>query len=536
MILYLLKMTLCASLLLLAYHFLLEKEKMHRFKRAYLLAALILSITVPFIETGVDVDIPVITESMISFENYNNQTHNIIPDGDTVMTQDEIAVIPLSPEKSQKEFPIEGIIIISYVLICMLLFIRFCVNIFRLMVSIKRNEVLDYYGAKIILTGKESVPYSFFNYIFVYRNDFENKEIKQEIFLHELTHVRQKHSLDIVFMELLSVLLWFNPVIYFYKSKIKLNHEFLADENVIGNCEDISHYQMILINNISKGNKLSLASNFNYLITKKRLIMMTKISSRKIMALKTVGLVPLLVATILLFSSGTGAINNNSQEGFNNDLEFVHDTISPQGASKKMLDEYETIREKYKTPDGRIGKMSEADGNRILVIAKQMNEEQRKKYEVRILYVGNEGGKEISQSLAKEYENILKKYSGSDGKPDLSKISAEDKERIMDITDQMSDEQFLRIYGTILKINNSKIYIIAPGKGNEKVASQEMVDEFKTLIDKYRMAGGNGKIPEITQKDKERLLFLGENMTEIQRMNILSPHTTIQLVSSEDKK
>src|SRR5690606_39609713 len=64
------------------------------------------------------------------------------------------------------------------------------------------------------------------------RNEYENNQIDQELFVHEKAHITQKHSLDILFIEALQILFWFNPLIYLYKKAMKLNHEFLADQKV----------------------------------------------------------------------------------------------------------------------------------------------------------------------------------------------------------------------------------------------------------------------------------------------------------------
>src|SRR5690606_26392103 len=107
----------------------------------------------------------------------------------------------------------------------------------------------------------------------------ENRKIENELFAHELVHVNQKHTLDILFAEFLIMVMWFNPLLYFYKKAIQLNHEFLADEKVIDAYQDVVSYQQMLLSRSSATPVLQLASNLNFGLTKKRLLMMTKNTS-----------------------------------------------------------------------------------------------------------------------------------------------------------------------------------------------------------------------------------------------------------------
>ena len=113
---------------------------------------------------------------------------------------------------------------------------------------------------------------------------------------HELVHVTQKHTLDILFIEFLKAIFWFNPLFIFYKKAIQLNHEFLADEEIVKTYNNVPFYQNLLLQKSSEQQTIYLASNLNYLVTKKRLIMMTKRTSQKIVLLKKVAVVPIPVS------------------------------------------------------------------------------------------------------------------------------------------------------------------------------------------------------------------------------------------------
>jgi hypothetical protein len=128
-------------------------------------------------------------------------------------------------------------------------------------------------------------------------NSIEYKEgrIPKELFSHEISHISQLHSLDIIFIELLKVFFWFNPLIYIFKKAIMLNHEYLADEAVTYSENNPKSYINILLNIAFRNNNSYLASSFNYSFTKKRLLMMTKTKFSKTAIFKKIAVIPLFL-------------------------------------------------------------------------------------------------------------------------------------------------------------------------------------------------------------------------------------------------
>lgn len=121
----------------------------------------------------------------------------------------------------------------------------------------------------------ESLPFTFLNYLFVSKSTYENAGIENEIIIHEMTHIRQRHSWDILGLEILRCIFWFNPILLRYKKAIQLNHEFLADEAVNNTYKDITAYQWLLYSKVQNFNpNFPLCSPFNYSVTAKRLKIM----------------------------------------------------------------------------------------------------------------------------------------------------------------------------------------------------------------------------------------------------------------------
>jgi hypothetical protein len=185
-----------------------------------------------------------------------------------------------------------------YGLVTTLFIIRFLSNLLKIISKIKSNKRVDYKNATLVLLKEKVLPHTFLNYIFINEIDFNNQKIEAELFSHELTHVTQNHTFDVLFIEILKTIFWFNPIYIFYKKAIQLNHEFLADEIVVNSYNNIPFYQNLLLSKANDNRPLYLTSNLNYLLTKKRLIMMTKTKSQTKSVLKQILLIPFIFGLI----------------------------------------------------------------------------------------------------------------------------------------------------------------------------------------------------------------------------------------------
>jgi len=118
-----------------------------------------------------------------------------------------------------------------------------------------------------------------------------------------LAHVTQKHTIDVLILEMLQILFWFNPLFFLLKKAVQLNHEFLADDKVISSHNNISRYQYLLLNKAAWKNEYYLASNLNYSLTKKRLLMMITTNYRTNILLKKLAILPLLTGLLFVFAN-----------------------------------------------------------------------------------------------------------------------------------------------------------------------------------------------------------------------------------------
>jgi bla regulator protein BlaR1 len=128
-------------------------------------------------------------------------------------------------------------------------------NLLNILKKIKKNTKKTYQKSILILVDFHILSHTFWNYIFINKSDYENQKIEQELFTHELTHVAQKHTIDVLILEVIQIVFWINPFFILLKKAVQLNHEFLADERVINQHKNTFQYQHLLLNSAAWKNE-----------------------------------------------------------------------------------------------------------------------------------------------------------------------------------------------------------------------------------------------------------------------------------------
>jgi hypothetical protein len=294
MIPYLLRSGGCLLLLLASYWLLLEREKMFHFNRTYLLVSLVFSFIVPFI--------PV----MDHFHPLRLNTLSGLPAGIS-----RLATVPAANAgnglQPARPIPFDAILLICYSLITLVFLARFIRNLYLILRRASAHEQILLEDARLVLVSEKIVTHTFYNTIFINQAEYREGLLEREVLMHELAHVRQRHTLDILLVELLAVFFWFNPLLKLYKRAIQLNHEFLADAAVIDTYKNPKQYQYLLLNKVNPATPFTLSSPLNYKITKKRMIMITAIPNTKNILVKKLTMFPLLLGALFLFSTGISA-------------------------------------------------------------------------------------------------------------------------------------------------------------------------------------------------------------------------------------
>jgi N-acetylmuramoyl-L-alanine amidase len=194
--------------------------------------------------------------------------------------------------KPDNDWNIASLLILTYMIGLLFLVLRLLINFLKIIYSYSSCEKIKQDNVTFLLNNKIESPYTFFRWIFIpgnWLNDNENKDI----LTHERIHASQYHSIDLILIELLSAVMWFNPLVWMMKKSVQLVHEYLADEGVLNTGTDKLRYQALLINQVAEERLICLSSSFNHSLIKKRMIMMTKSKFNKGSKLRILTLIPL---------------------------------------------------------------------------------------------------------------------------------------------------------------------------------------------------------------------------------------------------
>ncbi|UAB76115.1 M56 family metallopeptidase [Mesoflavibacter sp. SCSIO 43206] len=305
----LLKSSACLAILMLFYKIVLEPLNHHHFKRFYLLAALLLSAIIPF----------------ITFIKYVEPTLDFgVYDPESMTTPPYFpAELPTITEEQPNTF-LPTLLWTFYAIGVIVFSTRFILNLIKISSKIKRHQKVKTSIFINVLIEKLAIPHTFFNYIFLNKFAFENNDIPQEVLLHEQAHAKQKHSLDILFLEILQVIFWFNPLLYFIKKDIKLNHEFLADQHVLKSGFNLKDYQNLLLKFSSNKKELALVNAINYSSIKKRLTIMNTQTTQRTKWLRSLLLLPVLALLLFSFSQTKEVEKNIEPKNEYNETEKLY--------------------------------------------------------------------------------------------------------------------------------------------------------------------------------------------------------------------
>lgn len=277
------------SLTLLAsvYILFLRKETFFRTNRLFLLGSLVFSVLLPLLRLRVLTPQPVLL-SEVTVTPYRNLLESITVYGHGFTGHIEKTVLSAQ------------LLVVVYLAGVGILLSLFIFRILQILLKIRKSEIEYKDGFRLVLLEKETTPFSFLNYVFVNRNQMNNAGYHRML-IHELEHVKQGHSFDVIVLELLTAFQWFNPFMWLLRRAIRENHEFLADRAVLNSGASRGEYKQLLLNQFI-GGQLVVANNFNYSLIKNRIKMMSKINSPKIALTKTIIGVLAAVALIIAFA------------------------------------------------------------------------------------------------------------------------------------------------------------------------------------------------------------------------------------------
>jgi TonB family protein len=338
MFLYFLKVTICWFVFYLVYSRFLSKETFFKTNRWYLLGTLLLGAGIPLLEL-----LPIFQEDnpvMVYFQPLSEGSYYVQSAVNEVVTSSF-----LDWDKLFFGIYLIGVVICSS---------RFFIGLGKIYALYRKSEIIQKGNHTLVLTSEPHLPFSFFKYMF-WSKDLEMNDVDgQKIVTHEVAHVKGWHSLDVILLEIFSIIFWVSPMVYYYKKSLKTVHEYLADAVVL-QTTPTKKYGHLLLRQSQSGLQIALANHFFHSQLKQRIVMMTRSKSRKEAVVKYLFALPVILLLLIAFSKKEAIANFQSEKPFvevDGENSDYYETVRPENFDKeKVKSEYENLAKKYQDTD-----------------------------------------------------------------------------------------------------------------------------------------------------------------------------------------
>jgi bla regulator protein blaR1 len=272
---------------LLVYDAFLKKETFFNWNRLYLLSTAVLSIALPFIKIDGFKDVVP--------QQYIINLPEIFIGNKPKFEANQIQIETIST-LTESAFSWNVLFYVGVVIATLLLVFKIA-KIVWMLYKYPKNKIGFF---NIVSLINSSAAFSFFNYIFLGERLSEHE--KESILKHEIVHVTQKHTLDLLFFEVLRIVFWFNPLVYMYQNKIMVLHEFIADASAVKHQNKTEYYQNLLSQVFETKNISFINPFFKQSLIKKRIVMLQKSKSNQVNLLKYALLIPMVLGMLVYTS------------------------------------------------------------------------------------------------------------------------------------------------------------------------------------------------------------------------------------------
>ena len=327
---YIIKSAMALALLYTCIIPLLEKETFHRLNRILILGCLIMSFAIPLVHfTGG-------TNPTVDMVRQAVQLPEVLINGDA---------------KEQSVWSWADIMTCIYIIGVVAIFTMTVVQTVRLTRQLRQCEhITDNRGNTVVLTDCATSPFCLFHYIVMSRDDYANN--RSYILTHEQEHIRLGHCIDLVILQVATIIQWFNPFVWLIGKNLKAIHEFEVDEAVLNKGIDATQYQKFLVIK-AVGNRLQpFANNLNKESLKRRIIMMNQKRSNRWMMLKALFIIPVATLAVSVFA------NTSDMSNMANAVSTTANTLSTTNMQTKQSDKkiFRVVEEmpKFKGGDAKL--------------------------------------------------------------------------------------------------------------------------------------------------------------------------------------
>ena len=349
MVLYFLKVTICWLVFYLVYSKFLSNETFFKTNRWYLLGTLLLGAGIPLLEF-----LPIFQEDnpvVVYFLPISEGSYYVESAVNEVVTT--------------TFFDWDKFFIGLYLIGVTIFSVRFFIGLGKIYALYRKSEVIKKGNHTLVLTDEPHLPFSFFKYMF-WSKDLEMNDVDgQKIVMHEVAHVKGWHSIDVILLEIFSIIFWVSPMVYFYKKSLKTVHEYLADAVVL-QTTPTKKYGHLLLRQSQSGLQIALANHFFHSQLKQRIVMMTRSKSRKEAIVKYLFALPVILLLLIAFSKKEAIANMNTTASEIEEVKSAiqvspkvegnyYEAVRPENFDKeKVKSAYENLVKKYQDTDLNI--------------------------------------------------------------------------------------------------------------------------------------------------------------------------------------
>lgn len=282
----------------------LRRSNLLRLRRYYLVGTLMVAMVIPFV--SIETKAPQVAR--VSAYMQQIQMSDEIPalqiEGQEATIENVQAVTPPNSVAVPVSWTWKDLLALVYLTGCGITFILLIIKLVRTFRYYRRSNLSESLSTwemrvRILAEPDGNLPFSFLRSVFVNPEVFTDSELRQ-VLSHERAHIRQHHTADLLFLEVVKVLQWFNPLIYLYLRELKSVHEYLADEEVLAQGAVKRDYLELLYKQLCVGKFAPVGNSFRHFLTKKRIQMMNQKAKRTVSAWWLTALIPIIAGLLLV--------------------------------------------------------------------------------------------------------------------------------------------------------------------------------------------------------------------------------------------
>lgn len=288
------------------YRLLFTNSNRLKFNRLYILLSIIFALSLPMLGLLWGNGSPrIVNFKHDLFSGIMLQEIIISPDGNVAVADADTAVKAQATTPAYNLWQILAILYFIGLGVSLLLLVF---KLLRMFFVIVRSPKEKCNGYTAVYTGKNQGSFSFLNYAF-----FPEKSVDSDIVRHELSHIAHRHSWDILFMEIMMVVQWFNPFIYLFKRDLQCIHEYQADRDVVNSGTNKRDYMMLILQQCTAVDFSRISNNFSLILTKKRIKMITMREKTKGLWWRLLVTLPVLAVMLVANTNATAKEQNEEQ-------------------------------------------------------------------------------------------------------------------------------------------------------------------------------------------------------------------------------